>query len=229
MWKKPSSSLLRTRDPSSGPKTFFLLNKRVQLPSWGKKGKSVTQKVNWLGGDICESLRGYQFQPLVPEVGKFTCQHFLANHPETQTPFDAHFPEISLGRCEFKRSLWGSGFSDFTWHANHKKSQSNKDILFTYITVYLLLQYPEQHIQHVNPNAQHETWHFWSKTSRRPHGSHPPINCSSFRQLVGSRDKDGCTSNVRVPMVFSWCSLHCLGDTNYIKGLLWGFPIGLRW
>ena len=34
-----------------------------------------------------------------------------------------------------------------------------------------------------------------------------------FTVGVSSRDKDGCTP-VRVPMVFSWCSLGILGDYN---------------
>ena len=37
-------------------------------------------------------------------------------------------------------------------------------------------------------------------------------------ELVGScclsMDKDGCNPNLRVPMVFSWCSLGILGDYN---------------
>jgi len=35
---------------------------------------------------------------------------------------------------------------------------------------------------------------------------------SAAYQDLESRDKDGCTPNVRVPMVFSWCSLGILGD-----------------
>ena len=35
-----------------------------------------------------------------------------------------------------------------------------------------------------------------------------------FAVGVSSRDKDGCTPNVRVPMVFSWCSLGILGEYN---------------
>ena len=42
----------------------------------------------------------------------------------------------------------------------------------------------------------------------------------NFQRDIQSRDKDGCTPNVRVPMVFSWCSLGILGDYNpYIPTL----------
>ena len=47
-------------------------------------------------------------------------------------------------------------------------------------------------------------------------------------------DKDGCTPNVRVPMVFIVVSIGILGDYNpqihtIYRAFLGGFPIGVRW
>ena len=119
----------------------------------------------------------------------------------------------------------------FTWH-QVKLSCKQKISM----TIHVLPTSPKQ-IKNTPPTSGHS----WQCCQAAPSFSGWELEikfgpCHVLRILMldlrGSRDKDGCTPSVRVPMVFSWCSLGILGDffiQKYSRDtgrFFKGFPIG---